>query len=93
MRLTHNKVSESDIRELVVVRPARGGVDEAASDARDEEVVVDEQLDGMLELLVLLLEHGVELLGLGDGTGEAVEDESTREYEGSASCSEVVPGH
>jgi len=56
-------------------------VDEAAGDAGDEEGVVDLKLDGVLELLVTGLEHGVEALGLGHGTGEAVEDESGRDWE------------
>jgi hypothetical protein len=53
-------------------------VDQSTGDTADEEVVVDEELDGGGELLVLGLEHGVELLGLGDGPGESIEDESAR---------------
>ena len=59
-----------------VVGAARGRVDEAAGDAGDEEGVVDLELDGVLELLGAGVEHGVEVLGLGDGAGEAVEDEA-----------------
>ena len=51
-------------------------MDEAAGDAGDEEGVVDLELDDMAELALLFLEHGVEAFGLGDGAGEAVEDES-----------------
>ena len=59
-----------------VVGSARGRVDEAAGDAGDEEGVVDLELDDVAELALLLLEHGVEAFSLGNGAGEAVEDES-----------------
>jgi hypothetical protein len=59
-----------------VVCPARSRVDQTASDAADEDVVVDEELDGVVELLLLGREHLVKLLGLGDSPGEAVEDEA-----------------
>ena len=49
---------------------------EPAGDARDQQLVVDLQLDGVLQLLPPLVEHGVELLGLRYGAGEAVEDEA-----------------
>lgn len=51
-------------------------MDEAARDARDEQRVVDLELDCVLQGQVALAEHGVETLGLGDGAGEAVEDEA-----------------
>lgn len=65
-------------RKLLVVRAARRRVDEAARDARHEEVVVDEELDGVLDGLLALGEHAVELLGLRDVAREAVEDEAAR---------------
>lgn len=64
--------------EGLVVAAARGRVHQPARDARDEQRVVDLQLHGVLELLVALLQHGVEALGLRHGTGEAVEDESAQ---------------
>lgn len=69
--------------EGCVVGSAGGGVDETAGDAGDEEAVVNLELDGVLELTLALLEHGVEALGLGDGTGEAVKDETV---EGKENC-------
>lgn len=51
-------------------------MDKTAGDARDEEGVVDLELNGVVNLLLLGLKHGVELDGLGDGAGEAVEDEA-----------------
>lgn len=51
-------------------------MNQAAGDAGNEEGVVNLQLDGMLELALALLEHGIQALGLGDGAGEAVEDEA-----------------
>lgn len=50
-------------------------MDETAGDAADEEVVGDEELDRVVEVLLLGLEHRVELLSLGNGAGEAIEDE------------------
>lgn len=78
--------------EDLVVRAAGGGVHEAAGDARDEEVVVDLQLDGVLEGLLRRREHLVELFGLGDGAGEAVQDEAVGVLESSLCVSGGVPG-
>ena len=65
--------------EGAVVGAAGGRVDQTASDTGDEERVVNLQLNSMLERLLALLEHGVETLGLGDGSGETVKDETARE--------------
>ena len=62
--------------EDLVVRAARGGVDETASDAGDEQGIIDLQLNGVLQGLVALAQHGVEALGLGHGAREAVEDKA-----------------
>lgn len=62
--------------EGTVVRASGGWVDETAGDALDEKAVVNLQLNGVLESLFALLEHGVEAFGLRDGTGEAVKDEA-----------------
>lgn len=51
-------------------------MDEATGDTRDEESVRDLELEGVVDLLALVREHGVELLGLDDRAGEAVEDEA-----------------
>ena len=51
-------------------------MDEAAGDAGDEEVVVDLEFDGVFEGLGFGGQHLVELFGLGDCSGEAVEDEA-----------------
>ena len=60
-----------------MVGAARGGVNEPAGDTGDEEAVVDLHLDGVVEAaLARFLEHGVEALGLGDGTRETVKDEA-----------------
>jgi len=50
-------------------------MDQAPSDSRDEELVNDGQLDDAVQFLLAGLEHGVEFLGLGDGTWETVQDE------------------
>lgn len=65
------------VEDLVVGAP-RGRVDQPARDARDEQRVVDLQLDGVLERLLRDGQHVVELLGLGYCSREAVEDEAAR---------------
>ena len=67
-----------DALEFAVVRAAARGVDEAAGDTRDEELVGDDELDDVVERLLALREHRVELLGLPDCAREAVEDEATK---------------
>lgn len=62
--------------EDLVVRAAGGGVDETASDTGNEEGVVDLQLNGVLELLLAGEKHLVQTLGLGDSSGETVQDET-----------------
>jgi hypothetical protein len=62
--------------EGAVVGAARGRVDEAAGDAGDEQGVVDLELNGVLQGRLLLRQHLVEGLGLGDRPREAVEDEA-----------------
>jgi len=62
-----------------VVGAARSGVNETAGDTGDEEAVIDLHLDGIVEgAFPRFLEHGVEALSLGDGTGETVKDEADR---------------
>lgn len=61
-----------------MVRAAAGGVDESAGDARDEQLVGDGELDDGVKLLLACSKHGIELLRLGNGAGEAVKDETTR---------------
>ena len=60
-----------------MVRPSAGRVDEAARYAGDEELVLDLELDDVVEFLLSVREHRVELLSLGDGTREPVKDETT----------------
>lgn len=62
--------------EDLVVRTTGSGVNETTGDTGDEQAVVDAELNGVLERLLTGLEHGVEALGLGDGTREAVKDEA-----------------
>lgn len=51
-------------------------MDQTAGNTRDEELVVDLELDSVLKGLLRGVEHAVELLGLGDRSWEAVEDEA-----------------
>lgn len=64
--------------EDLVVRTARGGVDETAGDSRNKELVVNAELNGVLERQASLVEHVVEALGLGDSARETIEDESVK---------------
>jgi hypothetical protein len=51
-------------------------VDQPSGDPADEETVRDLELESLVELLLLGLEHVVELFGLDDGAWEAIEDEA-----------------
>lgn len=51
-------------------------MDKAACYAGDEELVLDPEFNDMVEFLLSILEHRVELLGLGDGTREPVKNET-----------------
>lgn len=62
--------------EGCVVGSAGGRVDQSAGNAGDKEGVVDLKLDSVLQVTLTLLEHGIEALSLGDGAGEAVENEA-----------------
>lgn len=60
----------------LVVGSARGRVDQSAGDSVDEELVVNLQLDGVFQRLVLSLQHFVEAFSLGDGSWEAIENKA-----------------
>jgi hypothetical protein len=51
-------------------------VHQPARNARNQERVGNLELDGVVDRLLALLQHRVELFGLGDGTRETVEDEA-----------------
>lgn len=70
-----NHIALGGVEDLVV-RTTRCGVDETASNTRDEERVVDLELNSVLQGLVGGPEHAIELLGLDDCSREAVKDEA-----------------
>lgn len=53
-------------------------MDQTAGDSCNQEAIVDLELDGVLQFLVPFHKHLVEGLGLGDCTGETVEDEASK---------------
>jgi hypothetical protein len=53
-------------------------VDKAARYAGDEELVLDLELDNVVEILLSVREHRVELFGLGDGTRKPVKNKTTK---------------
>lgn len=55
-----------------MVCSSTGRVDQPAGDARDEQGIVNLELDHGVELLLAVLQHTIQLLGLGDGTGETI---------------------
>lgn len=65
--------------ELLVVGATGGDVDQATGDAGDEEVVVDGELDNGVQGLLLVLQHGIQLLSLDNSAGESIENESIGE--------------
>ena len=59
--------------------------------ARNEEVVVNEELHNRVELFATPVEHSVEFLGLGHGTRETIQHEAKGEIDyASASCSNLM---
>ena len=62
--------------EFPVVRPTAGGVDETSGNAGNEELVWNDEFDDGIELLFAGIQHGVELLGLGNRPGETVKNET-----------------
>jgi hypothetical protein len=64
------------VLEFPVVCASTGGVDEAPCDARDEELIRDDEFYDRVERLSARCEHRVELLGLWDCTRETVEYEA-----------------
>ena len=58
-----------------MVRPSRTRVDQPSGDPRDQETVRDLELESLVQLLLVVGQHVVELFGLDDGSGESVEDE------------------
>jgi len=51
-------------------------MDQAARNSRDEEAIVDLQLNRVLQLLVFCRKHIVKTLGLGYGSREPIKDEA-----------------
>ena len=63
--------------EDLVVRAARGWVDQASGDTRYKEFIVDLHLNGVIEwALSRIRKHRVQALSLGDCAWESIEDES-----------------
>ena len=61
-----------------MVRASAGRVDQTPGNTRDEKLVDDRQLDDVVQFLLAILEHGIELFSLGNGTWETVQHESAR---------------
>lgn len=62
--------------EDLVIATAGGGMDEPASNAGNEEAIVDLKFDSVFQRLLLLSKHLIKALSLGYGTGEAVKYEA-----------------
>ena len=59
-------------RKFFVVRSSAGRVDETTRDPRYEEVVADEEFDGMVYFLAFRSKHVVELFGLPNCARESI---------------------
>lgn len=62
--------------EDLVVRAARGRVDQTAGDTSHQQRVVNLQLNGVLELLITGGKHVIETLGLRNRPGETIQNET-----------------
>lgn len=56
-------------------------MDQSTGDSGDEEGIRDLELNGVVDRLVLGLEHSVKLLSLRNSSGESIKDETVREQE------------
>ena len=61
-----------------VVGTTRGGVNETSSNTSNKKRVINLKLNGMLQGLFALREHLVKTLSLGYGSGEAIQDETSK---------------
>jgi len=61
-----------------MIRASRCRVDKAASNARNEEGIVNLKLNGVLERLVRGGKHVVKLLSLANRSREAIKNKATR---------------
>ena len=52
-------------------------MDESAGDARDEQLVGDDEFDDGVQLLLACRKHGIKLFRLRNSAGETVEDKTT----------------
>lgn len=62
--------------EDLVVRAARGRVDQTTSNTVDQQLVVNLELNGIAKRRLALGKHRVQTLGLGNGSGKAVQNET-----------------
>src|SRR5689334_17941758 len=62
--------------ENLVIASTGGRMNEASSDAGNEQSIVNLKLNGMFERNTLVLQHLVKLFGLSDGSRKAIEDEA-----------------
>ena len=51
-------------------------MDESAGNTGNEQSIVDLQFNGVVELLLAVVQHVVQTLGLGHGTRETVKNET-----------------
>lgn len=61
---------------LLVVAPSRSGMYQTPGDSRNKQGIGDFELDSVVQGRLGLFKHGIELGGLGNSSGEAVEDEA-----------------
>src|SRR3712207_1109950 len=61
---------------VVALHPLAADEHAAAGEPTDQLLLLDDELDDAVEVLAELVEGAAQLLGLGDGAGEAVEQET-----------------
>lgn len=69
---------EGNQLEFSMVRASTGRMDQTPSNPRDEKMVNDRQLDDVVQFLLAILEHRIELLGLRNSAWKTVQHEPAR---------------
>jgi hypothetical protein len=65
-----------NLPEFTMVRPPGSGVDEAAGNTRNEQLVNNLKFGDVVQVFVSRFQHRVEFLGLYDCTRKTIQDET-----------------
>ncbi len=64
------------VLELSVICSTACGVDQSASDTRDEQLILDGELYDTVQIFLAISQHSIQFFGLRHGSGESVQNEA-----------------